>query len=178
MGSDKADFVIGGATMFEWVANALRPAVDDMVALGGPQRSLPVVPDPPGLTPGPLAGLVAALHAGADHIVLVAVDQPYLRSTTLHRLAAAAGDLAIVPVFEGARQVTCAVYPANLAEAAADEAAAGGSIQTLLDRAAFTPVVEAEWSAWGEDGRSWLSIDDPAAANAALDRFGPPGHTA
>lgn len=178
MGTDKAGYDFGGKTMLEWVIAAAAPTVDDLVAVGGPDRSLPVLPDPADAMPGPLAGLVAALQTGADQVLLLAVDQPYVRTQTLAHLVAAAADLAVVPIEDGVRQVTCALYPANLGDVAAAEAAAHGSIQTMLDRAAFTPVVETEWSGWGEDGRSWLSIDDPEAVAAALDRYGPPHHPA
>jgi hypothetical protein len=77
-----------------------------------------------------------------------------------------------VPVDEGARQVTCAAYPAAWAEAADVEDEAGGSIQSLLDRLPHREVAPAEWAAWGEDGRSWYSVDTPEAAAAALGRYG------
>jgi amidophosphoribosyltransferase len=45
-------------------------------------------------------------------------------------------------------------------------------LQSLVDRVAFRPVTPGEWRAWGEDGRSWRSIDDEASlrdAEAAYD---------
>jgi hypothetical protein len=58
---------------------------------------------------------------------------------------------------------------------AASELEGGGSIQSLLDMSGFRPVVEEEWRGWGEDGRSWFSIDEPANIEEGLSRFGPPG---
>jgi hypothetical protein len=67
--------------------------------------------------------------------------------------------------------VTCALYPTAIAAEAAEEAAAGGTIQTLLDRVSFLPVTPAEWRSWGEDGRSWFSVDDEDALASGLRQF-------
>jgi molybdopterin-guanine dinucleotide biosynthesis protein A len=119
--------------------------------------------------------VVAALEHVSGPILVVATDQPWARPDTLRRLAAAASDLALVPVgHDGTRQTTCAVYPAGLLPVALDELLAGGSIQSVLDRASFTPVSEEEWRGWGEDGRSWYSADSPEAIAYGLRRFGTP----
>jgi molybdopterin-guanine dinucleotide biosynthesis protein A len=103
-----------------------------------------------------------------DRVALVAVDHPFVRSDLLRRLVAIRSDRPVVPVDEtGVRQVTCAVYPKSIGEAAVQEAAAGGSIQTLLDRVSFRPVAPNEWRSWGEDGRSWFSVDSPEALERA-----------
>lgn len=159
--------------MLERVAQAIGPAVGRTVLLG---------PDRPGWecwpdafhAQGPLAGIATALaRTTSDRVLLVAVDQPFLRTETLRSLAATESELPVVPVdSEGTRQVTCAVYPVSIAEAAADEASAGGSIQTLLDRVSFEPVSPKLWQQWGEDGRSWFSIDDEEALEAGLARYG------
>jgi hypothetical protein len=65
------------------------------------------------------------------------------------------------------------VYPTGLLEVASDELAGGGSLQSLLDRSAFDPVTE--WRSWGEDGRSWYSVDTLVDLEAGLIRFGSPG---
>ncbi|HET9260838.1 MAG TPA: molybdenum cofactor guanylyltransferase [Acidimicrobiia bacterium] len=173
MGRDKADVAVTGETMLERVAQAIGPVVGRTVLLG---------PDRPGWecwpdafhAQGPLAGIATALaRTTSDRVLLVAVDQPFLRTETLRSLAATESELPVVPVdSEGTRQVTCAVYPVSIAEAAADEASAGGSIQTLLDRVSFEPVSPKLWQQWGEDGRSWFSIDDEEALEAGLARYG------
>jgi molybdopterin-guanine dinucleotide biosynthesis protein A len=108
-------------------------------------------------------------------VLVVAVDQPWLRPVTAECLARSDPDQAVVPVDGGVRQTTCAFYPAGLSRLAASELEGGGSIQSLLDMSGFRPVVEEEWRGWGEDGRSWFSIDEPANIEEGLSRFGPPG---
>lgn len=176
MGSDKAMVEVANRPMAEWVAAALSRVCDEVVVAGRrrPLAGLPAIPDPRSSHRGPLAGLVAAWQHYPGHAVaLVAVDQPWLRSETVRQLVALGRDLAVAPVEGGVRQTTCALYPSSLAEVAATELAGGGSLQSLLDVASFVPVVD--WQEWGEDGRSWYSVDTPAALAGGLERFGPPG---
>src|SRR5690606_21018946 len=103
-----------------------------------------------------------------------AVDQPWVRSVTVQRLLALESSLPVVPVHDGIRQTTCAVYPGESLQAAKEELEGGGSIQSLLDRISFHPVVESEWRGWGEDGRSWFSADSVTDISEGVRRFGPP----
>ena len=164
MGRDKADVVIGGKTMLELVAAAMREVTHQVVLLGGDREGWVCWPDAVHAT-GPLAGVTTALtRAGSDRVLVVAVDQPFVRTATLAGILAIDSALPVVPVdTTGSRQVTCSVYPTSIADAALDEAANGGSIQTLLDRVSFRPVAADEWNRWGEDGRSWYSVDTEEA---------------
>ncbi len=174
MGTDKALVPVGGIPMVEWVAAALSVVVDEVVIVGRDQ-SLSGIPAIPDLRPeprGPLAGLVTALHNAAGRpVLLVAVDQPLVRPVTLQGLLDLLHQDAVVPVDGGARQSTCAAYPAQWATPADREDRAGGSIQSLLDRLPYREVGPEEWASWGEDGRSWHSVDTPEAAAVALDRY-------
>lgn len=174
MGADKALVEVAGRPMIEWVAEALARAFGEVVVSGRRDgHGHPTLPDPDPAGQGPLAGLVAAMDAFPDEpVALVAVDQPWVRARTVGRLGALVDDLAAVPVEAGVRQTTCAVYPPGLRDLATSELTEGGSLQSLLDVAAFQPVVD--WQAWGEDGRSWYSADTPEAIARGLDRFGPP----
>ena len=40
-------------------------------------------------------------------------------------------------------------------------------LRRLLDLVATTEVTAKVWSAWGEDGRSWMSLDTPEALRRA-----------
>jgi amidophosphoribosyltransferase len=169
MGTDKAEVAVRGRRMLDLVADAVSQAADRVVVLGPPRNGHEAWPDSaPGA--GPLAGIVTAMErTEAEQILVVAVDHPFVRAETLQRLLALAGDVPVVPVDRhGARQVTCAVYPASLAAAAREEAEAGGSVQSLLDRVSFRPVTPDEWESWGEDGRSWRSVDDPVSLEESL----------
>lgn len=169
MGRDKTDVVIGGATMLDRVARALRPSTDRVVLLGPDREGWECWPDSVHAQ-GPLAGIATALvRAGTSRVLAVAVDHAFVRPETLEHLVAVDSELPVVPVDEtGVRQVTCALYPASIAGEATEEAANGGSIQTLLDRVSFRPVAPDEWRPWGEDGRSWYSIDSAEALREGL----------
>jgi molybdopterin-guanine dinucleotide biosynthesis protein A len=178
MGRDKALVDLAGRPMIEWVAGALRLVTDDLVVVGraGNLAGIECLPDDHPEHRGPLSGLATALRVAGDRpVVLVAVDQPWVRAATLQSLLELAGPLhAVVPIEGDSRQVTCAVYPSAWAGRAAEEEAAGGSIQSLLDNLPFRPVEAAEWTAWGEDGRSWFSINTEEALQEGLARFDSP----
>lgn len=177
MGADKADVRVAGRTMLEHVSRALHEITADVVVAGKESASgdLTAVPDRGESHRGPLAGLAAVTAKHPDALlVVVAVDQPWVRPETLHRLVAKATRLPVLPVEAGIRQTTCAVYPAATLDGIDEELAAGGSIQSLVDRVSFEPVTDDEWSGWGEDGRSWYSTDTMAAVEAGIERFGAP----
>jgi molybdopterin-guanine dinucleotide biosynthesis protein A/GNAT superfamily N-acetyltransferase len=162
MGRDKPGLEVAGRPMIEHVATALaQSGVERVMVAGRLVAGLDGVPDPPGLA-GPVAGLLAAFRRlpGRD-VLLVAADQPMVAPATLRRLLDEPGD-AVVPV-DGARQTTCAVYrhacyPALERLVASDP---NPSLQHLLDLVATTEVGPDSWRRWGEDGRSWRSIDTP-----------------
>jgi molybdopterin-guanine dinucleotide biosynthesis protein A len=165
MGRDKALVKVAGLPMIEWVVNALDRVCDDVVLAGrsegwGGRHGLV---DPAGLG-GPLAGLVAALQLESD-VLVVAVDQPWVRVDTLAAMAAMEGTA--VPVSGGVRQVTCARYSATITVAAR-------SIQEMLDQTPYRSIEEEEWRSWNEDGRSWFSVDDERALEEGMRRFGAP----
>lgn len=168
MGQDKADVLVRERTMLQMVGDALREVTDRVVLLGPNREGWECWPDTVSAQ-GPLAGIASALaRADADQVLVVAVDHPFVVPATLARMSELAGDLPVVPVDDhGVRQVTCAVYPTAIANAAIEEADSGGSIQSLLDRVAFQALTPETWSAWGEDGRSWFSIDSPEALEQA-----------
>lgn len=177
MGRDKAGVEVAGRTMLGWVAGSISTTCGEVIVAGrdGTLEGLECIPDAGAPHLGPLAGLAAAAVARPESVlVLVAVDQPWVRAGTLSHLLELSGHLPVVPVDGGIRQSTCAVYPPGLADQAIEELEAGGSIQSLLDRTAFTPVTDEEWSAWGEDGRSWFGVDTPETLRQGLDRYGPP----
>ena len=172
MGQDKADVLVQGSTMLENVAAAVAPVTDHLVVLGPDREGWECWPDTYHAQ-GPLAGLATALNrTSEEQMLLVAVDHPFVTTSTLRNLVAMAGSLPIVPVDDhGVRQVTCAVYPKTVAEAAVEEANAGGSVQSLLDRVSFTAVSPEVWRSWGEDGRSWFSADDPETLSEGLAHY-------
>jgi len=172
MGQDKANVLVRGSTMLETVASAVHPVTDRVIVLGPDRDGWECWPDSVHAQ-GPLAGVATALNrTETDHILLVAVDHPFVTTATLTHLVNKADGLPVVPVDDhGIRQVTCAIYPKSIAEAATEEARSGGSVQSLLDRVSFTAVTADTWRGWGEDGRSWFSADDPKTLSEGLAHF-------
>ncbi|NIA25305.1 MAG: NTP transferase domain-containing protein [Gammaproteobacteria bacterium] len=176
MGTDKALIDVAGLPAVEWVAAALRRVCDSTIVLGREKLGgLRCLPDIRTSVRGPLVGLATALgSAHGQAVLLVAVDQPFLQPRTLQRLLDLASHEAVIPV-DGARQVTCAVYPASWTAETTDEIDSGGSIQSLLDRLPHHLIEPPTWREWGEDGRSWFSVDTPEALAEGLARYGQPG---
>lgn len=173
MGKDKAGVLVGGKTMLDKVGSAVRAVCDEAVLLGPNRDGWECWPDSVHAH-GPLAGITTALtRTHHSHVLLAAVDQPFLRLETLREIVALAQGIPVVPVDDnGVPQVTCALYPQTIQKESLDEAAAGGSVQSLLDRVSFRPVPPDEWASWGEDGRSWYSVDDMAALEEGIRRYG------
>lgn len=172
MGRDKADVEVKGEPMLSLVSKALSPYASRLVLLGSDRDEWECWPDAVHAQ-GPLAGIATALtRTTSDRVIVLAVDQPFVRTVTIERLLEIESGLPVVPVDEtGTRQVTLAIFPTSIASAATDEARAGGSIQTLLDRVSFRPVAPDEWTNWGEDGRSWFSVDTEDDIAVGLARF-------
>ena len=177
MGVDKALVAIQGRPFVRLVAAALEQVAERAIVTGRsePLEGVPAIPDPPTAQRGSLAGLAAALeHAGKGHVLLIGVDQPFVRVQTLRHIADLRSTIPVVPIEGGIRQVTCGVYPAALSIQARDELERGGSIQSLLDRIPHRAVQPSVWRSWGEDGRSWFSVDTPELLTVGLDRYGSP----
>lgn len=173
MGRDKADVLVGDKTMLERVGHAVEAVTDQTIVLGPDREGWETWPDSVHVH-GPLAGIATALsrteHA---HVLLLAVDQPFVRIETLRGIVELKADIPVVPVDEhGVPQVTCALYPRAISDEASEEAAASGSVQSLLDRVSFRPIPPDEWTEWGEDGRSWYSTDDPDALEKGIALYG------
>ena len=162
MGRDKALVDLEGRPLVAWVTEALSMVCPTVLIAGRPWGGFEVIADEPGLV-GPRAGLAAAIGLG-DDVLLVAVDQPWVRVETLAALASRARTS--VPSAEGVPQVTCALYGRRLT------VSGNGSLQDLVDPDDL--VAEEVWREWGEDGRSWFSLDRPTDLEAGLARFGTP----
>ena len=172
MGSDTALVEVAGRPMAGWVADAM--AGFDRVVMVGRHRGVAGLEAIPDLHPGPagpLNGLQTALTVFRQPLVAVAVDQPLVRSGTLARLAElAAADRTAVCIDERP-QVTCAAYSTDCLDDADRVLRSGGSIQQMLRSVPWTRVERDVWSSWGEDGRSWFSMDSQDAIVAAERRF-------
>jgi len=169
MGQDKALVEVAGRPMISWVIDALGAVTDQVLVSGRPGGwgGHPGLPDSEGVA-GPLAGLVAGIQLGQP-VLLVATDQPWVRTATLAKLASV-GSTA-VPVHNETRQVTCAAYYPDLAPSAGQAV----SLQGLMDLVMPLEITEPVWRRWDEDGRSWFSVDRAKDIGIGLERFGLPG---
>ncbi|VDC23622.1 Molybdenum cofactor guanylyltransferase [Pseudogemmobacter humi] len=130
-GADKALLPLGGRPLIAHVLERTLPQVESVVisANGDPARfsafSLPVLPDD---TPmGPLSGILAALEyargEGADAVISVPVDAPFLPSDLAARLTGAGG--AAFARAGGRDHNATALWPVALAGPLADFLASG-----------------------------------------------------
>lgn len=129
-GLDKALCELEGRAMIAHVIDRLRPQCASLAisANGAPARfaafGLPVLADDLPDFPGPLAGVLAGLDwaaaQGADSIVTVAADTPFLPADLTQRLMAHAGPKGLCvsasPDHAGRlrRHPTCALWPVAL----------------------------------------------------------------
>ena len=93
-GSDKASATINGVSLVDYVIDALRPVVDSITFVGGPQsraitRDCAYIDDGPERR-GPLHALAIALSSfvfeDGDVVIIVPCDTPLLGTSTLRRL--------------------------------------------------------------------------------------------
>lgn len=119
-GSPKALAVVDGRRVIDRVRDGLAKAVGEMVLIANdPERftgmDLPIRGDRmPGL--GPLAGVEAALRwaseRGADGVLCVSCDMPFLSAALLREIASRGdGVLAVVPESGRGVEPLCAWYP-------------------------------------------------------------------
>ena len=180
MGADKAAVPFRGRPMIDLVAASLSAAGCEVVVAGRVRAgTLTAFPDDLGGRLGPAAGLATVLRRFLPRpVALVATDQPLLMAATIENLLNLDGD-AVVPIHGGLRQTTCSVYRAPCLEPLLERLGRGHSLslQTLLEMVDIREVAEDEWAAWGEDGRSFWSLDTPdelAAAEGWDPSSGPP----
>lgn len=173
MGTDKALVEVAGRAMGESVVAALRSVADEVVVVGRARRIFDAraIPDARGEYLGPLSGIVTALEALEMPFVAVAVDQPLVRTETLERLFEYAGSERTAVCIDELPQVTCAAYTPSLLATAADHLERGGSVRTVLADSEHAAISEVTWREWGEDGRSWFSMDSPDDIVEAERRF-------
>ena len=175
MGNDKAVTPLAARPMMEWVFAAVSEVVSDVVVVGRENApGMRAVPDAVAGRRGPSAGIVTGLmEAQGRGILVVGVDQPWVRPSTLAALL----DVHPQPAtpFDRRFQVTCATYPADSLSLLEETARTEQSLQPAIPRLGGTSIPPDRWRSWGEDGRSWFSVDTPEDLHEGLRRYGVPG---
>jgi len=141
MGAEKAAVDVGGSTMFDLVAAALRNGgCNSVVGIGASSRTFCDHIDDMYPGAGPLGGLLTALnHAttqGAERVVVLACDMPGLTGHVISALLDAPGARDRIVVAEGHRiEPLCAAWPVALADAVSAMFNSGErSVAVVLDR--------------------------------------------
>ena len=127
-GADKALLALGGRPLLAHAIDRLGPQVEALAlsANGDPARfaafGLPVLADarPQGPLSGVLSGLRWAAAAGADALVTVPVDTPFLPGDLVPRLWLAGDGRAAYAEAGGRAHPACALWPVGLAGDLAD----------------------------------------------------------
>ena len=174
MGRDKAQVTLGGQTLLNWVFGAMSKVVSEVVVVGG-ERAEGIRPpaDAPAGIRGPAAGIATALREGGGRpVVVVGVDQPWVQPSTLAALLEVRPSPA-APL-DRRLQVTCATYPPRSLPQLEEAARKERSLQPVIPRLGGTAVAPEQWRSWGEDGRSWHSVDTPEDLQEGLRRYGVP----
>jgi molybdopterin-guanine dinucleotide biosynthesis protein A len=158
--------------MVEHVVERVRQLADEVIVVvrkDQPQDIWPashVVCDDPGLSAGPLRGLISGLRACRSAWAWVmGCDTPCLQPGLLLALREAAGpkDQAVVPVWNDALQPLVACYATAAAEMLAEAARTGvRSVRGALMHVHCRILLEEEWRGHDPRGLSFRNVNTPA----------------
>jgi molybdopterin-guanine dinucleotide biosynthesis protein A len=122
-GRDKALELLGGQPLIYWALEALRPSAA-VLAINGPPAlgvrfGLPSIEDFPGVSAGPLAGLLSAMDwagaQGCSRVLTSPCDTPLLPRDMAFKLAAAA-EAPVVAARAARVHALCALWRVDLAD--------------------------------------------------------------
>jgi molybdenum cofactor guanylyltransferase len=166
MGRDKAGVNLGGTTLLGRVLATLASAgLDDVVTVGGGPGPMAIADHWPG--EGPLGGVLTALAARPEHHVLVvAVDLPFLDAHTIRALldTSTDGDADVVIARTDRLEPLCARW---LPSAEPTLRAAFGRGERSIRRTLGLLRVHAV----DVDPAALVDVDDPEALDAAAKRL-------
>lgn len=180
-GADKALIPLGGLPLARHVADRIAPQVaalaivaradaDTDAARARAALGLPMLADDVPGQPGPLAGLLAALDwgaaQGADMVLTVPVDTPFLPRDLTARLAAGLGDAPAAVARAGGRmQPVCGLWRAGL-RAVLRPALLGG-LRRVQDFAATVGAALVEF----DDAAAFDNLNTPEDLHSAAVRL-------
>lgn len=170
-GRDKAFLLLAGRPLIAHVTDRLAPQVSALavnLTAGAALPGVAVLTDPVAGQPGPLAGVLAAMDwaaaRGADRVVTVPVDAPFLPSDLVARLAAAPG-AAVAADADGTWHPTVAIWPVAEAGTLAGALARGTRrVRAFAEAIGAVPVAFPDPAAF----RNLNTPEDLAAADAMV----------
>lgn len=172
MGRDKADILLGGVPLIEWVFDRVREVAEEVVVVGGPprlgHRGVPTLPDRyPGANAvgGIATALAHATETGGDDtwVLCVACDTPFLEPALLWLLAAQRENADIVvPRTAQGWEPLCALYRATCLPGF-EQAIAKGNLRVLdaYAQVRCQTVGEEELRRVDPDLRSFFNVNRP-----------------
>jgi len=177
MGREKPLQTVGGITLAERAATALRASVDDVLlvtnrpelyAFLGLETLVDIIPGR-----GPLSGLHAAhQRLGGKAALVVAADYPFLEPGALRRIACEDPDGGVVlPHVDGHPHPLCALY-SGAALAAAEGALVSGELMVLSLLARLPQVVVSQTELGGAvASRIFFNVNTPEDLARAEELF-------
>lgn len=182
LGVPKAQVLLGGRPMIDYVLDALDPIVDRIIVVCAAD-----IAPPPAVSSrarvitdavagqGPLRGLASGIAGIPEGLaIVVGCDMPFLNSRLLAWLASQIGSAdAVIPIFAGRPQPLHAVYrPGRVAATAARVLATGKrSLNELTQHLNVIWMQPLAWEEIAPQSRSFHNIntpDDLAAAERSL----------
>jgi len=119
----KAVALLGDKSILHHVIDRISPQVGD-VALNAPLNvgfenyDLPLKPDGPGESKGPLAGILTAMEwatqSGHKRVLTCSNDTPFIPQDLAHELEVGEPDKICVPVHNAREHFVCALWPTKL----------------------------------------------------------------
>ncbi len=172
MGRDKGLVPIAGRPMVAWVADAIRPVVEEVVVSIRPDqiatyRDIPAVrlvaDEQPGL--GPIGGILAGFTAvRADYVAVAPCDCPLIRTELYRELfRAAEGRAGCLVHKKEVKEVLHAVYRrTDMLAAAAEVVGTGGGPRDVVERLRPAALPKALLQAFDPQLESVINVNQPA----------------
>lgn len=164
MGTPKAAIELGGVTLGERAARALRGAGLEVAWVAKEGDALPGPADPVWVESRPerhpLAGILEALERAGGAVVVIACDMPFVASALVADLAARTGT--VVPEAGGRLHPLLARYDPGAAEALAAAYDSRAPLHAAVRAAGATVLPESELARFGDPARLLFNVNSPA----------------
>jgi molybdopterin-guanine dinucleotide biosynthesis protein A len=163
LGGEKAQANVAGRPLISYAVAAAQAAGLETVVVAKPETELPEFDAPVLLEPQeqhhPLCGVLAALDAGADAVLALACDMPFLEPGLLDWLAKLDG--AVVLQVADRLQPLPGRYPAPSRDRIAEAIDEGESMTATLISLRARRIGTADLERFGEPARMLFNVNEP-----------------